>query len=245
MRSALLALVLLLAASAPALAHISLTSPTPRLGDQKAQHCGVANSVRDPARVTTFAPGQTITVTWLETVPHPGYYRIAFQPSGSVFGIPAPRPGQCKGNIACPAGVTNCDMPSLTDNEEGASAGGSIILKDRIPDGTLSTTVTLPNMECANCTLQFIQVMTDKCPYTDNAASDDIYFNCADITLANAPGAPDAGPGAGPDAGAGGPDAGTGGGTGTVDGGCSTSGGGGLAGTALLAGLFALRRRRR
>ncbi len=243
MRSALLASVLLLAASAPAFAHIQLTSPMPRPGDQKEQHCGVANSVRDPARVTTFRPGETITVTWLETINHPGYYRIAFQPNGSVFGIPAARPGSCNGNVACPAGVPDCDMPNLIDNTAGASAGGSIILKDRIADGLLSTTVTLPNMECNNCTLQFIQVMTDKCPYTVDAASNDIYFNCADITLSNTPGAPDAGPGAGPDAGAGGPDAGTG--TGTVDGGCSTSGSGGLAGTALLAGLFALRRRRR
>ena len=234
MRSALLASVLILAASGPAFAHIHLTAPLGRTdsmtGDQKEQHCGVANQVRNPARVTTFTPGQTITVTWLETINHPGHYRIAFQPNGSIFGIP-------------PAGAGAGGFPTV--NQEGVDATNqSIVLKDRIPDGTLSTTVTLPNMECANCTLQFIQVMTDKPPYTVDALSDDIYFNCADITLSNTPAAPDAGPGAGPDAGAGGPDAGSGGG-GSVDGGCSTSGGGGLAGTALLAGLFALRRRRR
>lgn len=234
MRSAVLASVLLLAASAPALAHIHLTAPLARTdsqtGDQKEQHCGVPNQVRDPARVTTFAPGATITVTWLETIDHPGYFRIAFQPNGQVFGIP-------------PAGAGAGGFPTV--NQEGVDATNqSIVLKDRIADGTLSTTVTLPNMECANCTLQFIQVMTDSPPYTIDALSNDIYFNCADITLSTTPGAPDAGPGAGPDAGAGGPDAGTGG-TGSVDGGCSTSGGGGLAGTALLVGLFALRRRRR
>ncbi len=232
MRSALLASVLLLGASAPAFAHIHLTAPLARTdsqtGDQKEQHCGVANQVRNPARVTTYAPGATITVTWLETIQHPGWFRIAFQPNGQVFGIP-PAVGQ--GGFP-------------TANQEGVDAANqSIVLKDRIPDGTLSATVTLPNMECANCTLQFIQVMTDKAPYTVDALSDDIYFNCADITLSNGPAAPDAGPGAGPDAGAGSPDAGTG--TGSVDGGCSTSGGGGLAGTALLVCLFALRRRRR
>ena len=214
-------------------AHIHLTSPMARtdsqLGDQKEQHCGVANQVRNPARVTVFQPGATITVTWMETIQHPGWFRIAFQPDGAVFGIP---PVGAGGAGAFP-----------TVNQEGLdAANNSIVLADRIADGLLSATVTLPNVECANCTLQFIQVMTDKAPYTIDALSDDIYFNCADITLSNTPGAPDAGPGAGPDAGAGG-DAGTGGG-GTVDGGCSTSGGGGLAGTALLAGLFALRRRR-
>ncbi|MBA3405988.1 MAG: hypothetical protein H0U13_15120, partial [Gemmatimonadaceae bacterium] len=72
-------------------AHIHLTAPLARTdsmtGDQKAQHCGVDGQVRTN-RVTTFRPGETITVTWLETIDHPGWYRIAFQPNGSVFGIP-------------------------------------------------------------------------------------------------------------------------------------------------------------
>jgi hypothetical protein len=179
-------------------AHIHLTTPLSRTDDvvgdpQKEQHCGSAAQGRNPARVTEFQPGATITVTWAETIQHPGYFRIAFQPNGEVFGIPPARPGLCKGNIACPPGVANCDMPSLMDTEEGAGPGGSIVLKDRIADGTLSTQVTLPNMECTNCTLQFIQVMTDKCPYTVDALSDDIYFNCADITLSNTGAGRDAG----------------------------------------------------
>ncbi len=229
MRNALLASLLVLGATAPALAHIHLTYPMARTdslqGDQKEQHCGVANQVRNPARVTTLAPGATITVTWLETIQHPGFFRIAFQPTGSVFGIP-------------PA-VGATGFPTL--NQEGLDAtNNSIVLKDRIPDGQLSASVTLPNMECANCTLQFIQVMTDKPPYTTDALSDDIYFNCADITLSNTPvtPTPDGPPTGGPDAGTTPP------GSGNVDGGCSTTDGSGLVGTALLAGLLALRRRR-
>ena len=33
--------------------------------------------------VTTFQPGETITVTWTETVDHPGHYRIAFDDDGT------------------------------------------------------------------------------------------------------------------------------------------------------------------
>jgi len=234
MRTALLASLLVLGATAPVLAHIHLTYPAARTdsmtGDQKEQHCGVANQVRNPARTTVLAPGATITVTWLETIQHPGWFRIAFQPDGAVFGIPPSSGGNGFPNI----------------NQEGLDAtNSSIVLKDRIPDGQLSLSVTLPNMECANCTLQFIQVMTDKAPYTVDANSDDIYFNCADITLSNTPAAPDAGPGGGgtPDAPGGG--GGGGGGGDSVDGGCSTTDGTGLIGTALFAGLLALRRRRR
>ncbi|MBA3541246.1 MAG: lytic polysaccharide monooxygenase [Deltaproteobacteria bacterium] len=219
-------------------AHIHLTSPISRTdlptGDQKAQHCGVAGYVRadHPDRISTFAPGSTITVTWAETIQHTGWFRIAFQPNGEVFGIPPAGNGP-------PANFPNEDRTGMTD-----PANQSIVLADRIPDGTLSKEITLPNIECANCTLQFIQVMTDSATY-DGAG--DIYFNCADITLSAA--APDAGTGPGVDAGTTpGGDAGTGGNNngGTVDGGCSTSAasGGSSAVVLVFLGLAWTRRRR-
>lgn len=169
-----------------------MTAPLSRTdaptGDQKEQHCGVAAQGRNPARVTTYAPGATITVTWDETINHPGHFRIAFQPAGEVFGIPAPGAG-------APSNFPDVDQTGMTD------AAGALILADMIPDGTPSTQVTLPNMECDNCTLQFIQVMTDNPPYTIDLASDDIYFNCADITLSNSAPPPTDGPATGPDAG--------------------------------------------
>ena len=230
MRSAYLVAALVLAPGL-AQAHIHLTQPQARTdsltGDQKDQHCGVANQQRT-TRVTTYKPGETITVNWMETINHPGYYRIALQPDGQIFGIP-------------PAGPNNGfpieDRTGMTDPNNN-----SIVLKDRIPDGTLTTTVTLPNMECTNCTLQFIQVMTDKAPYTIDALSDDIYFNCADIAIAN--NAPDAGVQPMPDAGTGGGGGGGGGNNmgGDISGGCST---GGASGLLALLGLVGLRRRRR
>ncbi|MGH7865891.1 MAG: hypothetical protein ACREQB_12935, partial [Candidatus Binataceae bacterium] len=68
-----------------------MTAPIARTdsttGDQKDQHCGVAGQVRT-TRVTTFQPGETITLSWMEPIDHPGYFRIAFQPNGAEFGVP-------------------------------------------------------------------------------------------------------------------------------------------------------------
>lgn len=228
----------LLLVPASAAAHIHLTAPQSRIDtltgqDQKEQHCGVLNQVRT-TRVTTFKPGETITVTWMETINHPGWFRISFQPNGDVFTIPPASNG-----IAVVNGNNQAsNMPTEDRTGQTDATTGAIILKDRIADGTLTTQVTLPDMECTNCTLQFIQVMIDKPPYTEDAASDDIYFNCADITLSAGAAMPDAG-GGGVDQ-----DASNGGGNNnaSTSGGCSTTGGAGLAiGLALLT----LRRRRR
>ncbi len=211
-------------------AHIHLTSPLSRTdsltGDQKSEHCGVPGQGRDASRVTVFQPGETITVSWLETVNHPGHFRIAFQADGATFGIPPAGDGP-------PAGFPSVDQTGMTDS------AGALILKDFIPDGMLSTQVTLPSMECDNCTLQFIQVMTDKSPYTVTGTSDDIYFNCADITLSA--GAPP------PNDGAPGQEAGVDPPEGGVDGGCCSTSGGSPTGIALgfVVGALILRRRRR
>jgi hypothetical protein len=167
-------------------------------------------------------------VTWDETVNHPGWFRIALQPNGETFSIPL----ASNGPDMDPSGGGCNNFP--TENLEGMTdSAGALILKDRILDGTESIQVALPNMECDNCTLQFIQVMTDKCPYTVDVNSDDIYFNCADITLSNsAPPPTDAGV---PD-----PDGGNGGGGGDTSGGCASAPGAGL-----LVGLAFLGMRRR
>src|SRR5690349_15823410 len=95
-------------------AHIHLTNPLSRTdlptGDQKEQHCGVLNGTRTD-RVTTYQPGQTITVTWQETINHPGHFRIAFQPNGDIFGIPPATAGSC--GQPCPPNVPNCNYPDV------------------------------------------------------------------------------------------------------------------------------------
>lgn len=153
-------------------AHISLTSPKPRYPDQKEGPCGQGSSDKRSTNVTTFKPGETITVTWKETIDHPGHFRISFDPNGIKAFV---------------------DPKSFTDLNTAPS-----VLVDGIADkngGTYSQEVTLPDVECDTCTLQVVQVMTDKAPYGDG---NDLYYQCADLVLAKGD---DGDAGAGDDAG--------------------------------------------
>jgi hypothetical protein len=210
-----LALLFTIALPSVASAHIQLVKPNARIpngtNEQKTEHCGSPAWVRaeHPDRVTYFKPGETVRVMWQETVPHTGWYRIAFLKNGELFHVPPP--GTAPGNFP------TADMTGMTD-----PATGTLVLKDRVLDvpgtSTFMADVVLPTEECTNCTLQLTQFMTDSSPYT----IDSIYFNCADIVISNNPppvtGTPDAGPVTPtPDGGAPVDD-------GDVKGGCSTSG---------------------
>jgi MYXO-CTERM domain-containing protein len=234
MRSALLASVLLLVASAPAFAHFTLTSPASMtaqngIGDpQKNEPCGpVGLTPAETGAITTVMTGGMLPITIHETVDHPGHYRVAI--AQTTAGLPPP-PTVTGANCGSAPIQANPTMPILADGlfQQATQASGPQTAMIQLPAG----------FTCTNCVVQVIQFMSAH-PVPC------FYYHCARVTISDTPAAPDAGPGAGPDAGAGGPDAGTGSGIGSVDGGCSTSGSGGLAGTALLAGLFALRRRRR
>jgi hypothetical protein len=171
-----------LAAPALARAHVCMDSPTSRVGagcsaasPQKVGPCGVASRSQ---YVTTFRPGETITVALNETINHPSHYRIAFNPDGDSF-----------------------EDPTSVDDKSGAHP---YVLLDGIADADdakQTVQVTLPNVVCTRCTLQLIQVMYDKGgngfggndgagPATDN---DDLYYACADLVLEGEPMAADAG----------------------------------------------------
>src|SRR5262249_20346181 len=124
---------------------------------------------------------------------------------------------------------------------------------------TYSFQLTLPNVECDNCTLQVIQVMEDNLAHGDydptpGVGIADIYHQCIDLVLkrgANTSG--DGGTGTGGTGGAGGNAGGAGGGgTGggsSSGGGCAFAAGtragmGGLFVAALVACAIALRRKR-
>jgi uncharacterized protein (TIGR03382 family) len=203
--------------SAVAVAHVRITSPTPRSSDQlKQRHCGQAGSAR--ANVHTYKPGSPLHLVWDEYVVHPGWFRVAFQQHGDSFETPPISTG-ANGN----GGASNYPTENLTGKTDPAT--GSLIIADRIQHGTLSLDLTLPNFECDSCTLQLIQMMTDKPPYASDTTSDDIYYACVDLVLSNT--APEGGDG----------------GDGGTSGGCGATGGAGLAGLAALGVL--LRRRRR
>ena len=181
-----------LGAPAVAAAHISLEqggTHLSRYGDAelKAAPCGRLNGARG-TRPYSYEPGQTIAVSLVETLSHPGYFRIAFQASGddefedpaSILPVDPAR--------ACPTGPGDrCgasdffNTPNvLLDNLDPHLAGAS--------GRKFTWTVTLPDVECDRCTLQIIQVMEDDGahgPYdpTPGVGIEDVYHQCIDLVL--------------------------------------------------------------
>jgi len=165
----LLGLVVL--APAEAKAHLGLSSPASRYGPDtlKTGPCGVSGGERT-GNVTYYEPGEIIEVSWDEYVDHPGHYRIAFDEDGDD-------------DFVDPAA-----MMELYSNDAVLLDG----IDDKGPgERDYLATVTLPNVTCDNCTLQVIQVMYDKPPYT--TPGNDIYYQCADLVLRVGGAPPDAG----------------------------------------------------
>jgi Lytic polysaccharide mono-oxygenase, cellulose-degrading len=153
-------------------AHVYLMTPSPRnMESLKEGPCGAAGSVRT-TNVTEYRPGEEITVTFRDEFNHTGHYRIAFDTDG----------------------VNDFVDPAAENDFDNSPA----VLKDAILDEpgnkTYTVKVTLPNVECTNCTLQIIQVMTEA---TGFDVTRDVYYQCADIVLkagaAPQPAEPDAG----------------------------------------------------
>lgn len=151
-------------------------------GEIKSAPCGRPDGAAGE-HIYTYSPGQTINVSWVEYVGHPGYYRIAFDRDGDDdFRNPASiKPA----GRACGAGERNCGSGDFYNNK-------SVLIDDYgrhddRPNGKrYSVDVKLPNVECEHCTLQIIQAMTelDKAPYDPSAAdANDLYYQCIDLRL--------------------------------------------------------------
>jgi MYXO-CTERM domain-containing protein len=167
-----LALALLLPRAA--MAHIEITSHTTRYGvaTQKSPPCGMLGGSGPGANVYTYAPGETITLSWHEFIDHPGHYRVAFDDSGDD-------------GFADPANAAD-----LFNN--------ATVMLDGIADETdvhdYEVELTLPDVECETCTIQILQIMTDKPPFGNG---DDMYYHCIDVRLVAEGGDGDGDPGDG------------------------------------------------
>jgi hypothetical protein len=147
-------------------AHVKIISHPMRnsVAEIKRGPCGKSNDARS-GNINTFLAGSTITLVWDEFIFHPGSFRIAFDDDGADFPEPA----------------------SYTDFNPATEPGTTFIATNLLPEHTngdgpvFSFDVTLPDIECDNCTLQLVQLMTDKPPYT--VGGNDLYYNCLDIVL--------------------------------------------------------------
>jgi MYXO-CTERM domain-containing protein len=201
-------LIALALGAGTAQAHITMKNPKPwtsaTSGQKGPPPCGLTMATKNP---TTFKPGESIMVTWDETIKHPGRFRIAFAKEGTTF----PNPMTANDMAAT--------MPIFIDGIDAKTGTTAPTAHQRM--------ITFPNEPCASCILQLIQVMKVNPPY-NSAADQDVYYQCAAIVLAGAPVAGDGGaPMGGADGGAGMGGGGTGGSTptgGTGGGGTPTGG---------------------
>ena len=166
--------VLLLAVlvSVPAWAHIKLLVPdsfqlTDNLGNpQKVGPCGGAGTASNA--VTTVVAGSQLTVSWDETILHPGYFRIGIARTANEFVTPTPVLNQNGANCASSPTQSNPTYPILVD--------GLFQHSTAMPNGMWSTQVTVPMMSCDNCVLQLMQFMSSHAPPC-------YYFQCATLRI--------------------------------------------------------------
>lgn len=147
--------------------------------------CGVDDGARG-THVYTYAPGEQITISIVEYISHSGYFRIAFDDDGDDdFADPA--------SIAPANGRTCTSNPSDHCGEDDFFNNATVLMDNLEPHAqafpnqpSYTWEVTLPDVECDNCTLQIIQVMTEagKAPYDPSAPNaNDLYYQCIDLVL--------------------------------------------------------------
>lgn len=144
----------------PASAHIALTCPPARYAYSaqgiKTGPCG-ATSGSKSNKVTHLIAGQQLTVTFTETIGHPGFFRISLDTTGAE-GFPAISKTPMNPVVA----------PVLADNILPHTTAAANNTKRM-------ATITVPSTTCAKCVLQLTQFMSD------NPTSG--YYECADVVI--------------------------------------------------------------
>jgi hypothetical protein len=186
----------------PAHAHIVMKGALlSRGGDQKMFPC---DGKRGDGPVYTFAPGTTVTLSIDEQIPHPSYFRIAFDNDGDDDFVEPKSIKPIEASRQCPYDANDkCGAADYCNVEKPDGAG---VLWDNLNPHvasaakSLTWNVKLPDIECDNCTIQVIQVMEDTvhgayCPSDSckDTSLEDLYHRCIDIKLVkgatNGPGA--------------------------------------------------------
>jgi len=164
-------------------AHFKLVEPASWLleddrGDpQKAGPCGGTNTDygKPSYAVTQAAGGSRLHIKVLETIYHPGHYRVALavnSPSELPLDPKATTDTTDRGPRSVSAEIMSpVQMPVLADG---------LFPHQAKVDGPLETDVTLPNISCRRCTLQIIQFMEQ---HAVNNPGMYTYHHCAALQI--------------------------------------------------------------
>lgn len=176
-------------ASGPATAHFRLVEPAATLmqddrGDpQKIAPCGgTSKDAGKPSGAkTTLKGGQTLHFKMVETVYHPGHYRIAL--ARTAEGLPrdpatVTRPGP-RGPLSVSAMIDPDPQPPMW-------ADGLFPHHERpaTMPMTWETDLKVPNVDCADCVIQVVQWMGEHGFNPDGEYS---YHHCAAVTIKRDP----------------------------------------------------------
>jgi hypothetical protein len=163
-----------------ALAHFSLLQPPAadnvNDGGKGAPPCGstVASNI-----VTPVQGGHALAISLSETVMHPGHYRFALS-INSRAEIPPDPTVVVVGGLSDTAAIENPPVfPVLADDVFDHTTGIAPI--------SWTTSLVLPNITCAKCTLQVIEFMAE---HTPNVGGGYFYHHCADLQITADPSLP-------------------------------------------------------
>jgi len=164
-------------------AHFKLLEPASWLiederGDpQKAGPCGGTNADygKPSYAVTPAVGGSTLHIKVMETIYHPGHYRVALavnSPTELPVDPKATTETTERGPRSVSAEIQNpVQMPVLADG---------LFVHQAKADGPFETDVTLPNISCKRCTLQVIEFMEQ---HAVNNPGMFTYHHCAVVQI--------------------------------------------------------------
>lgn len=173
-----------LLAPSVAAAHFILVEPTPtlqqnQLGDpQKLGPCGgtSANPGTPSGAVTEVRGGETLHIKIRETVYHPGHYRIAL--ARTPQGLPADPETVTRDT---PRGPWSVSAKIEAQPRPPVLVDGLFQHTERPAQGAFwETDVRIPNIDCADCTLQVIQWMAEHGYNKDGGYT---YHHCAALKI--------------------------------------------------------------
>jgi len=140
---------------------------------EKLGPCGNEGGGTATGTVTAYHPGDTISVTINEVIPHPGHYRVALAVNDRSE-IPAepevtPTAGDPCGSVAVQSPAR---FPILADN---------LLPHTHAFTAPQTFTITLPtDVTCTKCTLQVLEFMSQH-------SAPCFYHHCADISIQSPP----------------------------------------------------------
>lgn len=180
LKSGVLSVVALLALTSTARAHFVLDEPEAMTeqdsfgGPQKSAPCGTADPGNDATmtdKLTTYAAGQTISITVDEVIFHPGHYRVLI----------AQNPEALPADPEVTAGSTPCGSTTIDDTPELPLIADGLLVHDHAFVGSQTMNVKLPDgFTCDHCTLQVVEFMSN---HNLNNPGGCYYHHCANVSV--------------------------------------------------------------